>query len=143
MSSREPSPAKFQSNGKVDPSESAEARAEASGRVDRILIQLRQNVNAGDPLIELDTANLRQELGAIQARIDGVDSELAVIDTGGRNADKVALQTQIDQATAQLTSATDEYNREMRLEAKQASTHEQVLTRKDHVDGSHKSDPWT
>ena len=121
-------------NGKVDPAESAEARAEASGRVDRILIALRQNVNAGDPLVELDTANLRQELSAIQARIDGVDSELAVIDAGGRNADKVALQTQIDQATEQLTAATDEYNREVRLELKQATTHEQVLTRKNAVD---------
>lgn len=121
-------------NGKVDPAESAEARAETSGKVDRILIALRQSVNAGDALIQLDTSSLRQDLEAIQARIAGVDSEIQVIQAGGRNTDKVALQTQIDQARVQLNAATDEYNREVRLEAKQASTHEQVLARKNTVD---------
>lgn len=121
-------------NGKVDPAESAEARAETSGKVDRILIALRQNVNAGDSLVQLDTSSLRQDLEAIQARIAGVDSEIQVIQAGGRNTDKVTLQTQIDQARAQLNAATDEYNREVRLEAKQASTHEQVLARKNTVD---------
>src|SRR5262249_23879332 len=33
-----------------------------------------------------------------------------------------------------LATAADDYNREMRLEAKQASTHEQVLARKNVVD---------
>ncbi|MEO5923733.1 MAG: efflux RND transporter periplasmic adaptor subunit [Bryobacteraceae bacterium] len=121
-------------NGKVDPSESAQARAEAAGSVDRILVKLRQNVNAGDPLVELNTGQLRQDLEAAEARIASVKSELAVIDAGGRQPDKVALQTQIDPLTVELKAAQEEYDKEVRLESRGGTTREQVTIRKNRVD---------
>src|SRR5262245_32590893 len=83
-------------NGKVDPSEFAQARAEASGRVDNILVKLRQHVEAGDPLVELDTAQLRHDLESAEARIAAVKSDLAVLDAGGRQPEKINIQTRID-----------------------------------------------
>jgi HlyD family secretion protein len=121
-------------NGKVDPSESAQARAEAAGSVERILVKLRQNVNAGDALVELNTGQLRQDLEAAEARIASVKSELAVIDAGGRQPEKVALQTQIDPLTVELKAAQEEYDKEVRLESRGGTTREQVTIRKNRVD---------
>ena len=95
-------------NGKVEPSESAEARAEAAGRVDKIHIALRQQVKVGDPLVELDTAQLRHDLEAAEARIAAVKADLDVLDAGGRPTQRVALQTQIDSLNVELRSAGDE-----------------------------------
>ncbi len=121
-------------NGKVAPAESAQARAEASGRVDRILVKLRQHVELGDALVELDTGQLRHDLEAAEARIAAVRSDLALLDAGGRQSDRINLQTQVDQATVELKAAQEEYDREVRLEAKQGSTREQVTQRKNRVD---------
>ncbi len=98
-------------NGKVDPSESAQARAEASGRVDTILVKLRQNVQMGDALVQLDTGQLRHDLESAEARIAAVRSDLAVIDAGGRQPEKVGLQTQIDSANVELKAAQEEYDK--------------------------------
>ena len=121
-------------NGKVAPAESAQARAESAGRVDRILIKLRQHVEVGDALVELDTGQLRHDLEAAEARIAAVRSDLALLDAGGRQSDRIALQTQVDQTTVELKAAQDEYDREVRLESKQGSTREQVTQRKNRVD---------
>ncbi len=121
-------------NGKVDPAESAQARAEASGRVESILIKLRQSVQMGDALVQLDTGQLRQDLESAEARIAGVKSDLAVIDGGGRQPEKTNLQTQIDSANVELKAAQDEYQREVRLESQGGSTREQVGLRKQKVD---------
>jgi multidrug efflux pump subunit AcrA (membrane-fusion protein) len=121
-------------NGKVDPSEFAQARAEASGRVDRISVKLRQQVAAGDELVTLDTAQLRHDLESAEARIAAVKSDLAVIDAGGRQPEKLAFQTQIDQATVELKAAQDEYDKEVRLESRGGTTREQVTIRKNRVD---------
>lgn len=121
-------------NGKADPAESAEARSEASGSVDHILIQLGQSVTAGQPLVELTTANLREEIAAIDASIAGVRSELAVIDAGGKQSDKVAFQSQISQLTAELNAEKQEYEKDLRLVAQQALAPAQATARKNHID---------
>lgn len=121
-------------NGKVDPSEFAQARSEASGRVEQILVKLRQQVTAGDPLIELDTAQLRHDLESADARIAGIKSNLAVIEAGGRQPEKVALQSQIDPLTVELRAAQEELEREVRLEALGGATRDQVTQRKNRVD---------
>jgi multidrug resistance efflux pump len=121
-------------NGKVEPSEFAQARAESSGRADRILVKLRERVQAGQALVELDTGQLRHDLEAAEARIAAVKSDLAVIDAGGRQSEKINLQTQIEHAKVELKAAQQEHEAELRLEAKQASTREQVTIRKNKVD---------
>ena len=121
-------------NGKVDPAESAQARATASGRVDNILVNLRQHVEQGDPLVELDTAQLRHDLESAEARIAAVKSDIAVIDAGGRQSEKITLQSQIDQATGELKAAQVDHETEVRLESRGGSTREQVTIRKNRVD---------
>jgi HlyD family secretion protein len=121
-------------NGKVDPVESAQARAEAAGRVSNILIKLRDHVEQGQALVELDTGQLRQELESAEARIAAVRAEMDVIDAGGRQAERIALQNQVNEATVELNSAKVEFDREMRLEAQGVATREQVQGRKTRVD---------
>ncbi len=121
-------------NGKVDPSEFAQARSESSGRVERISVRLRQQVAAGDELVTLDTAQLRHDLESAEARIASAKSDISVIDAGGRQPEKLVLQTQIDQATVELKAAQEELDRETRLESRGGSTREQVTLRKNRVD---------
>jgi len=121
-------------NGKVDPAESAQARSEASGSVERILIKLRQNVKAGDALVELNTGQLHHELESAEARIAAVKSDLAVIDAGGRAPEKLNIQTEIDRNTVELKAAQADYETEVRLESKGGTTREQVTIRKNRVD---------
>ena len=121
-------------NGKVDPAESAQARAETSGPVDRILVRLRQHVEAGQALVELDTGQLRHDLESAEARLAAIRADLALIDAGGRQSDRIVIQTQIDQLNVDLKASQEEYDREVRLEAKQGSTREQVQQRKNRLD---------
>lgn len=121
-------------NGKVEPIESGQARSESAGRVQRILVRLRQQVRAGDPLVELDTAQLRHDLEASDARIASIQYDLSILDAGGRQPEKVALQTQIDAANVDLAAARAEYDKEARLESQGASTRQAVTERKNRVD---------
>jgi HlyD family secretion protein len=121
-------------NGKVDPEEFAQARAEVAGRAANILVKLRQTVTAGQALVEFDTGQLRHDLESAEARIAAVKSDLAVLDAGGRQAERLALQTQVDQATVELRAATEEFDRETRLEAQGVSTRDAVRTRKNRID---------
>ena len=49
-------------NGKVEPVEPGQARAERSGAVKRILVQHGQHVEAGQILVELDASDAEAEL---------------------------------------------------------------------------------
>jgi HlyD family secretion protein len=131
---RETIASEVSTNGKIEPVESAEARAQSSGRVDRILVKLRQNVNAGDTLVQLDTSTLRQELETNAARIREVKEQISSIDAGGRRPERVQLETERDQLRQQRKTAQEEYEKEVRLEAAGVSTRQTVGDRKKEVD---------
>ncbi len=121
-------------NGKVEPAESAIARADVAGPVDRILIRLNQKVDAGAPLVEIDTSAARADLDAANARIDQAQSEIKLYESGGRPADRAAIEGQIKDTQVQLDQARRDYQTEVDLESKQASTRQKVNQAKDRVD---------
>ncbi|MEO8096507.1 MAG: efflux RND transporter periplasmic adaptor subunit [Acidobacteriota bacterium] len=121
-------------NGKVEPAEYADARSESAGRVTRVLVQLRQHVEAGQMLVELDTAQLQASLEGIAAQVAKVNADLAVIDSGGRRTEQVTLQSEINTATVELAQAVKDLEAEKRMEAKQAATPAEVLRLQNKVD---------
>lgn len=123
-------------NGTVEPEEWAAAKAETSGAVARILVRLRQQVAKGDPLVELDTAQARIDLLAAEARIQQVRAEYALLDQGGRAADKVSIRNQLDAATLELGQAQREYERLLRLQAKGAALGSEVDAARDRVEAA-------
>jgi len=121
-------------NGKVEPIEWAEARAERAGPVTAIHVERGQRVEKGAVLIELDASEAKADLAAGQARVTQAKSELDVLDHGGRTADLTAISSDVERAKLELATAQKDYDTLSRLQAKQAATAFEVSQAKDRVD---------
>ena len=122
-------------NGRVEPLEWAMARAERPGAVQQILIKNGDHVAKGQ---ELARAGHRRRskptCNQAKASISQIQTELQVIDSGGRAADRVKLQGDIDRTQLELDQAREDFAKYQRLESKQAATGAEVLARKQKVD---------
>jgi HlyD family secretion protein len=121
-------------NGKVEPIEWAEARAERAGQVEKILIQKGDRVAQGASLIELDSSEANAELAAAQARVSQARADLDVIERGGRASDLAAISSELERAKFELGAAQKEHDALARLETKQAATAFEVAQAKEKVD---------
>jgi len=121
-------------NGKVEPIEWAEARAQRAGPVEKILVQRGALVAQGAALIELDSSEARAALAAAQARVSQVRSDLEVIEKGGRAADLATIAGDLEREKLELAGAQKEYDSLVRLQAKQAATAYEVSQAKDKVE---------
>jgi HlyD family secretion protein len=121
-------------NGKVEPEEWAQARAERSGAVQDILIQRGQQVSKGDVLVRLDASDARQERDAAQAKIDQIRAELQTISSGGRSSDQAAIAGELNKANLDLQHAQEVYAADVRLLAKGGETAENTRRDKDAVE---------
>lgn len=121
-------------NGKIEPIEWAEARAERSGTVQSILIQRGTHVAKGAALVELDSGEARAELVAAHARVSQVRAELEIFDKGGRAADFNAINGEMERQRLELASAQKEYDTLQRLQSRQAATAYEVTQAKERID---------
>ena len=121
-------------NGKVEPVESGQARAERSGAVKRILVHQGQRVESGQALAELDASDVQAELKTAEARQAAIRAELQILSQGGRAADRAGIDTAIDKARLELKIAQDAYAQAVRLRDKQAGTGAEVRAAKESVD---------
>jgi len=71
-------------NGKVEPVESGQARAERAGAVKKILVAQGQRVESGQTLVELDSADAQAELKTAEAHQAAIRAEMQVLAQGGR-----------------------------------------------------------
>jgi HlyD family secretion protein len=121
-------------NGKVEPVESGQARAERSGAVKRILVRQGQRVESGQTLVELDSSDAQAELKTAQARQAAIRAEMQVLSQGGRAADRAVIDTALDKARLELKISQDAHAMAVRLRDKQAGTEAEVRTAKESVD---------
>ena len=121
-------------NGMVEPVESAIAHAERPGAVQQILIKNGDHVAKGQELVKLDTSEIEAEYNQAKANIAQIQTELQVIDSGGRAADRVKIQGDLDRVQLELDQAREDYAKYQRMESKQAATGAEVLARKQKVD---------
>ncbi len=121
-------------NGKVEPIEWAQARAERPGPVQKILIQRGASVKKDQPLVELDSTEAHANLQAAQARIVQANADLDVIKRGGRATDLAEIQSGLDRARLDLQQAQKDYETLDRLEKKQAATAQEVNQAKERMD---------
>ena len=120
-------------NGKIEPIEWAEARAERMGSVQNILVQRGAQVAQGAALVELDSGEARAELAAAQARVSQARADLDVIERGGRATDLSAIASDEERDKLELAAAQKEYDSLQRLLSKQAATAYEVNQAKDRV----------
>ncbi len=121
-------------NGKVEPVEWAVARAGRAGAVEEILIQREQHVAQGDELVRLDASEARAERVAAESRISQARAELETLAKGGRSADLAEIASGLEKARFDLKTAQDEYDSLVKLQAKQAATPFEVNAAKKRMD---------
>jgi HlyD family secretion protein len=121
-------------NGKVEPVEAGNARAERAGAVTKILIRQGQRVESGQALVELDASEAQAELKTAEARQAAIRAEMQVFAQGGRTADLAGIDTALDKARVELKIAQDGYNVATRLRDKKAGTESEVRAAKEAVE---------
>jgi HlyD family secretion protein len=123
-------------NGKVEPSEWAAARAERSGPVGAILIERGKRVAQDAPLVEIDASDAKADLASAQSRIEQARAEIAVLEKGGRATDLADISSGIEKAKLELETALKDLEILTRLQAKQAATKLEVSAAKQRVDSA-------
>lgn len=121
-------------NGKVEPSQWASARAEREGVVIAAPVSAGQRVAKGAPLAVLDTKDSQADLAAAQARIEEAKAEIALVSAGGARRDLVEIDEAIRQKKQEKALAEKDLAIAERLLAKQAGTREEVRVAKDRVE---------
>jgi HlyD family secretion protein len=120
-------------NGKVQPVEWAEVRAESSGVIARLMAAKGQVVAAGQALAELDAPEARAALAAAEARITQAQAEIETLSRGGRAAEIAVLEGQWNAAREELRVARKELEQTKRLQAKNAATSYEVTLAEDRI----------
>jgi HlyD family secretion protein len=123
-------------NGKVEPAQSAAARAETAGTVRTVSVQRGQTVAAGQTLVTLDTSAPESELAAATAREQEARAELATLGEGGRAATVAEIDAAIASAQSAVEVAQRNYDVLQRLAGQQAATKLQVQQAHDEVQRS-------
>ena len=122
------------SNGKVEPFQWQEVRAEVEGLVTRVDVVEGHAVSDGAVLAVMSDPSRQADIDAAQAKVSEAQANLASLQAGPRPAEL----TEIDNATARATLELQQAERELavsqRLAARQAATAEEVTSARDKVD---------
>lgn len=113
-------------NGKVEPLEWVEIRAEHGGIVDRVLVEVGQPVSRGAGLIQLNADTARTELTAAEARVTQARAELEVLHRGGRAAELAEIESALSRARSDSEIAGRDVESLRRLVEKQAATRQDL-----------------
>ncbi|MBV8817695.1 MAG: efflux RND transporter periplasmic adaptor subunit [Acidobacteriaceae bacterium] len=109
-------------NGKVDPIEWASARAERAGVVQKLLVQRGQQVAQGATLVVLDSSTASSELATAEAQIAAARAQQRLIQQGGAQTERAAIEADLETARTNLKNAQKEFGSLERLVSKQAAT---------------------
>ena len=88
--------------GVVVPSRWATLGFEMSGRVERVMVEPGDQVEEGEPLIELDSTDLEYAVRQAQAALATSQANLALAKAGARSEEIAALEAQLAAAKAEL-----------------------------------------
>jgi HlyD family secretion protein len=109
-------------NGKVEPIEFVDARAEASGLVRKVLVHLGDTVRAGQALAELSQPGVAEDVQASEARVAQARAALEVLRGGGRSSDQAAIDGDLSRMREQRTVSQRNLESLQRLQKANAAT---------------------
>jgi HlyD family secretion protein len=121
-------------NGRVEPSEWASARAEKEGLVLSVPVVKGQRVAKGAPIAILDSKEAEADLSSSNARIEEAQATIQLLETGGRKREIVEIEQSLKQRNAELLQAEKELEIAERLAARNAGTKEEIRVLKDKVE---------
>ena len=109
-------------NGKVEPIEYMEARAESQGLIRKLAVRNGDTVRKGDVLAELSDPALQQEIEAAEAREAQIRAEIGTLEAGGRSADFAEIDGSVARLNTDREAAQRNVESLTRLVDKQAAT---------------------
>jgi HlyD family secretion protein len=121
-------------NGRVEPSEWASARAEKDGLVVSVPVVKGQRIAKGAPIAILDSKEAEADLASANARIEEAQATIQLLESGGRKREIVEIEQGIKQRTAELSQAEKDLEIAERLAARSAGTKEETRILKDKVE---------
>lgn len=127
---REPIVSTLTTNGRVDPYEWSAVSSEAAGPVLQVHVQRGESVKKGEALITVGSAQARDELSAAQTRVNAAQAELDTLQAGGRATELAEIESGLQRARAELSSAQAEVTTLERLVAKKAATQAELTAAK-------------
>jgi HlyD family secretion protein len=95
---RGPIRALVSTNGKIEPVENFEAHAPISTSVKHIFVKEGDHVRKGQPLLDLDDADIRSQAARAQAQLTTAQAEQAALKTGGTHEEVLTLDAQLIKA---------------------------------------------
>ena len=118
-------------NGKAEPFEWREARAETAGMVKEAPIRDGQVVAEGATMAEIDDPTLAAETRSAEAKVAEASANLAAFDAGGKPAEIADIENSLARARADLQRERRESESLGRLAQKQAATPAEVAVARD------------
>ncbi len=125
-------------NGKVEPVESQDARAESGGLIARLLIKQGDVVRAGQVLAEIRETGVQQELQGAEAREAQARADLQTLQQGGPQADLAELDAEVSRLKSERVVAQRNVESLARLVQKEAAPRlelEQAKNKLEAMDG--------
>lgn len=120
-------------NGKVEPEEFSEVRADIPGLIQRLAVRQGDVVAKGQPIAELSQPGLAQELESAEARVAQARADLSVLTSGGRTADLAEIDGNLAILRKQREEAAATAGTLDRLVKKQAATGQELREAEDAV----------
>ena len=109
-------------NGKVEPIDYVEVRADSAGLIRRMLVQNGEAVTKDQVLAELSTPGLQDEIDAATAREAQARADLSTLQAGGSSAQIAELDGNLSRLRADRDAAQKNLDSLDRLVQKQAAT---------------------
>ncbi len=109
-------------NGRVEPEEYTEVRADTQGLIQRLPIHQGDVVTKGQTVAELSQPGLEQELQSAEARVAQARADLGTLTAGGRSAELAEIDGNIAVLRKRREDATASVDALDRLVKKQAAT---------------------
>lgn len=117
-------------NGKVVPTTDFQAHAPTGGEVKDLYVSLDQSVKAGQPLLRMDDAQARKDVGAAEAALASAEATLNAMKKGGTQDERLAANGDLNVATMQQKQAAASLQTMEKLQAQGAASLNEVATAK-------------
>ena len=99
----------------VLPAQEVELSFRVSGRITELAVRSGQNVKKGDVIAELDKRDFHSEVTRLQSQLEQAEAQLTALTSGARAEDVAALEAAVAAAEAEAQAARDQLSRSERL----------------------------
>jgi HlyD family secretion protein len=113
-------------NGRVAPLQDFQAHAPLAGIVNKIYVQLGQQVRAGQELVQMDDSEARKDLAAARATLASSLATLQSMQQGGTQDERLAQGADLNAAVTQVQQDTTSLSSLQNLETKGAASANEV-----------------